>query len=170
MCGNAGSGEKPCTCTSTDVRKYRARVSGPLLDRIDLHVWVGPVDVDRITGDEAAEGSAAVRARVEAARAVQRERIVAAGGATRNADLEGRRLLRVCALPPGGRQLLAAALRRRGLSARAIHRVLRVARTIADLESCEGVKLAHLAEAARYRIMSDGADSSTGLNSVSARG
>jgi magnesium chelatase family protein len=128
------------------------------------------VDVDRITGEEAAEGSAAVRARVEAARAVQRERLVAAGGATRNAELEGRRLLRVCALPPGGRQLLAAALRRRGLSARAIHRVLRVARTIADLERSEGVKLAHLAEAARYRIMSDGTDASVapGLQPIGA--
>jgi magnesium chelatase family protein len=79
---------------------------------------------------------------------------------TRNSELEGRRLLRVCALPPGGRQLLAAALRRRGLSARAIHRVLRVARTIADLEGSEAVKLTHLAEAARYRIMSEGLDSS----------
>jgi magnesium chelatase family protein len=156
-CGNAGSGEKPCTCSSTDVRKYRARVSGPLLDRIDLHVWVGPVDVDRITGDEAAEPSGDVRERVERARAVQRERIVAAGGALRNADLEGRRLLRVCALPPGGRALLASALRRRGLSARAIHRVMRVARTIADLEGEPRVALRHLAEAARYRVVPDAA-------------
>jgi magnesium chelatase family protein len=151
-CGNAGNAGKPCTCTSTDVRRYRARVSGPLLDRIDLHVWVGPVDVDRITGDEVAEESAVVRERVGQARGFQVRR---AGGGVRNAELDGRRLKRACTLPPGGRALLASALRRRGLSARAIHRVLRVARTIADLDASSNIKLAHLAEAARYRILSD---------------
>jgi magnesium chelatase family protein len=153
-CGNSGNPERPCTCTSTDVRRYRARVSGPLLDRIDLHVGVEPVALERLTGEASEESSVAVRSRVERARAVQAGRSERTG-VTRNADLGQRALRDVCALPPGGRQLLAAALRRRGLSARAIHRVLRVARTIADLEGSERVLLAHLAEAVRYRILSD---------------
>jgi magnesium chelatase family protein len=130
-------------------------VSGPLLDRIDLHVPVAPVALDRLTGDEAEESSAAVRARVEAARARQEERSGRTGTRT-NAELAGRALRDACALPAGGKQLLAAALRRRGLSARAIHRVLRVARTIADLEGARDVRLPHLAEAVRYRILTDG--------------
>jgi magnesium chelatase family protein len=154
-CGNSGNPERPCTCTSTDVRRYRARVSGPLLDRIDLHVGVDPIELERLTGEAGEESSASVLARVERARAAQEGRAGRAG-VSRNSELPPRALRDVCALPPGGRQLLAAALRRRGLSARAVHRVLRVARTIADLEGAERVLLAHLAEAVRYRILSDG--------------
>jgi len=155
LCGNTGNPERPCTCTSTDVRRYRGRVSGPLLDRIDLHVWVGPVDLERLTGDGIEECSSTVRERVEAARRRQLERAGAKDVAPWNAFLDGRRLREACALPSGGRHLLATALRRRGFSARAIHRVMRVARTIADLEGSETVKLVHLAEAVRYRILSD---------------
>jgi magnesium chelatase family protein len=138
------------------VRKYRGRVSGPLLDRIDLHVRVPPVDLARLTGDEPEENSEAVRARVEAAREVQQARSVPHEAASPwNASLGGKALRQTCKLPPGGRQLLAGALRRRGLSARAIHRVLRVARTIADLEGAERVMLTHLAGALRYRLLSE---------------
>jgi len=156
-CGNSGNPERACTCSSSDVRRYRARVSGPLLDRIDLHVPVAPVALDRLTADEDAESSASVRARVEAARSRQQTR-GALGGPRTNAELTGRALREACALPAGGRQLLASALRRRGMSARAIHRVLRVARTIADLEDGGDVRLAHLAEAVRFRVLreSDG--------------
>ena len=154
-CGRAGDPERPCTCSSTDIRRYRSRVSGPLLDRIDLHVWVPPVDVSRLAGDVTEEASASVRTRVETARAVQRARTEHVG-AHCNADLTPKQLKNVARLPPGGRALLAEALRRRGLSARAFHRVLRVARTIADLDGSESIGLAQLAEAVRYRILSDG--------------
>jgi magnesium chelatase family protein len=156
-CGSAGDPRHPCRCTSAEIRRYRARLSGPLLDRIDLHVWVGPVEIERLTGDGAPEeGSAPVRARVIASRERQAERATLRPGiASRNAELSGRALVRTCALPPGGRRLLAGALRRRGLSARAVHRVLRVARTIADLEGEERVGLPHLAEALRYRLLTE---------------
>jgi magnesium chelatase family protein len=149
-CGHAGTA-RACQCTSVDVRRYRARVSGPLLDRIDLHVQVPAVDVAKLTDGDDEETSAAVAARVAGARAVQ-----AARAGVLNTELEGKRLKEACALPPGGRDLLATALRRRGLSARALHRVMRVARTIADLEPDDAVKLAHLAEAVRYRVLGDG--------------
>jgi magnesium chelatase family protein len=127
------------------------------LDRIDLHVQVPAVDVARLTDAGVEETSAAVAARVAAARAVQAARAQRPEQtAVLNAELEGRRLRETCELPPGGRDLLAGALRRRGLSARALHRVMRVARTIADLEAAETVKLAHLAEAVRYRVLTDG--------------
>ena len=161
-CGHAGT-ERPCQCTSTDVRRYRARVSGPLLDRVDLHVGVPPVDLARLTGDEAGETSADVFARVRSARARQLAR-GEGDGPFLNAELEGRRLREACALPPGGRDLLATALRRRGLSARALHRVMRVARTIADLEGAERVRLAHLAEAVRYRVLSERASREDGTD------
>ena len=155
-CGNAGHPERQCICSSTEIRRYRGRLSGPLLDRIDLHVWVPPVDLARITGDSAEESSAAARERVLKARAIQEQRAARFGMRSKtNANLEGRWLREACSLPPGAKALLATALRRRGFSARAIHRVLRVARTIADLEGEENVALAHLAEAVRYRILSE---------------
>ena len=166
-CGRAGHPERPCTCTSSEIRRYRSRVSGPLLDRIDLHVWVPPVDVECLTSEGPEESSAFVRSRVERAHRVQSLRFEMAGlSARRNAELEGRVLRDLCALPAGGRRLLADSLRRRGFSARAIHRVMRVARTIADLDGERRVALPHLAEAARYRILSDG---SGGAAPVSAR-
>jgi magnesium chelatase family protein len=155
-CGNAGHPERQCICSSTDIRKYRGRLSGPLLDRIDLHVWVPPVDIARITGDSEEESSAVVRSRVEKARGIQEERAARLGIAAKtNATLQGRWLREACQLPAGAKALLATALRRRGFSARAIHRVMRVARTIADLEEEEWVGLPHLAEAVRYRMLGE---------------
>ncbi|MEZ5066769.1 MAG: YifB family Mg chelatase-like AAA ATPase [bacterium] len=153
-CGHAGDPERSCGCTSSDVRRYRGRVSGPLLDRIDLHVRVPPADLSRITHDAPEERSADVAARVAAARERQAAR-GEAGRPLRNADLAGRDLRRACPLPAGARAVLAEALRRRGLSARALHRVLRVARTLADLEGVDSLGLTHLAEALRYRVLSE---------------
>jgi magnesium chelatase family protein len=149
-------GDRPCVCTSAEIRKYRARISGPLLDRIDLHVWIPPVDIARITGDAEEEGSAAVRSRVAKARTIQEKRAADLGIAVKtNAMLDGRWLREACNLPPGAKSLLATALKKRGFSARAIHRVMRVARTIADLEGEEWVSLPHLAEAVRYRLLAE---------------
>lgn len=156
-CGNAGHPERPCVCSSTDIRKYRARLSGPLLDRIDLHVAVPPVPLADLTDEGSEESSEVVRARVERVRAIQAARAERFGiDARMNALLEGRWLREACKLPPGAKAILATALRRRGFSARAIHRVMRVSRTIADLEGEETVGLPHLAEAVRYRILGDG--------------
>jgi magnesium chelatase family protein len=156
-CGNAGHPERACVCGSTDVRRYRARVSGPLLDRIDLHVAVPAVDLGKLTSDEPTESSTAVRERVLRARTAQAARAERSGiPASTNAELDGRWLREACRLPAGAKSILATALRRRGFSARAIHRVMRVARTIADLEGEETVALAHLAEAVRYRMLGEG--------------
>lgn len=129
-------------------------MSGPLLDRVDLHVWVPPVDLTKLTRNGVEESSSEVRARVEAARRIQRERTDRVDAAC-NADLAAKELRTVARLPRGGRAVLAEALRRRGLSARAFHRVLRVARTIADLEGGAHIDLSQLAEALRYRLLSE---------------
>ncbi len=150
-------------CSSAEVRKYRARLSGPLLDRIDLHVSVPAVDIAQLTGDEPTEDSAAVRARVLQARQVQAARAKEIGApATTNAELDGRWLREACRLPAGAKSILATALKRRGFSARAIHRVMRVARTIADLEGEEWVGLPQLAEAVRFRLMEGGSTEALG--------
>ncbi|HEY7872359.1 MAG TPA: YifB family Mg chelatase-like AAA ATPase [Rudaea sp.] len=146
-CGYAGDPSGRCACTPEQVRRYRARVSGPLLDRIDLQIAVPRValaDLSEIA--PAGENSAVVRARVVAARERQLER---AGKA--NAQLSNREVSRDCALAPADRALLERALDKLGLSARAYHRVLRVARSIADLDGSERVATTHLTEAIQYR-------------------
>jgi magnesium chelatase family protein len=148
-CGYAGDPSGRCGCTGEQIARYRARLSGPLLDRIDLHV-----EVPRLPRSERSqhalpgEASAAVRARVIAAR---RRQIARAGRA--NARLDARDLARDCALPEADRQLLEQAVERLGLSARAEHRVLRVARTIADLAGSAQIQSKHLGEALGYRVL-----------------
>jgi magnesium chelatase family protein len=146
-CGYAGDPSGRCSCTPEQVRRYRGRVSGPLLDRIDLQVAVPRVALaDLGENVPAGESSATVRARVIAARERQAER-----AGKPNARLSNREVSRDCALMPADRTLLERALDKLGLSARAYHRVLRVARTIADLDSSERVATAHLTEAIQYR-------------------
>ncbi|MBI5513916.1 MAG: YifB family Mg chelatase-like AAA ATPase [Deltaproteobacteria bacterium] len=146
-CGFAGDPSDRCACTDERVRRYRGRVSGPLLDRLDLYVALPPVRVAELADDPHGEPSAAVRARVEACRAVQRER----NGGACNANLTARALREVAALDTAGRALLGSAADRFGLSARAVHRVLKLARTVADLAGAERVGAEHLAEAIGYR-------------------
>lgn len=148
-CGHLGDSLRGCRCDPLAVERYRSRLSGPLLDRIDLVLDV-PRQPYRSLFDEAAdeEPSLAVRSRVEKARARQRERN---GGATRNARLDPRRLRELCPLDRPGRRLLAAAGERMGLSGRGYHRVLRVARTIADLAGDEVLGEAAIAEALGHR-------------------
>lgn len=148
-CGWLGDPADRCRCLPPQVARYRSRVSGPLLDRIDLHVEVPRVPVAALGDDEPpGERSAAVRARVEAARARQGAR-----GPWLNAQLPPRELRRVAALDPRGRQLLEVASARLGLSARAYTRIVRVARTIADLAGAERITTGHLAEAIQYRSL-----------------
>jgi magnesium chelatase family protein len=130
------------------LERYRGRVSGPLLDRIDLHVEVPRVAVTALDADgPEAEPSAAIRVRVLAARARQR------GRGKPNAHLGGREVHRVCRIDAAGRRLLEAVTMRLGLSARAYTRILRVARTIADLAGVERIETSHLAEAVQYRSL-----------------
>src|SRR5437870_5561951 len=152
-CGYLGDGAGACRCTPPLVDRYRARVSGPLLDRIDLHVEVPRVPVAALADDAPSEEpSAAVRARVEAARARQRRRLLPRT-IPLNAHISGREVRRLCRIGPAGRRLLEAASERLGLSARAYTRILRVARTIADLAGEDEITTSHLAEAIQYRSL-----------------
>ncbi len=147
-CGWLGDPSDQCRCTPPSTARYRSRVSGPLLDRIDLHVEVPRVPVALLGDDGGGERSAAIRVRVEAARTRQRAR-----GPWLNAQLPPRELRRLCPLDARGRQLLAVTSERLGLSARAYTRIVRVARTIADLAGDERITTAHLAEAIQYRSL-----------------
>ena len=153
-CGHLGDGSARCGCPSNHVRNYRARLSGPLVDRLDLHIVLPPVDVLALQGRTGGERSAVVRERVEQARAIQRARRSA--GETivgTNAHLGAKDAERVCTLDDPGAKLIADAVRRLGLSARAYGKVLRVARTIADLAGTTAIKSAHVAEAISYRVL-----------------
>ncbi len=150
-CGYLGHPTKPCTCTPFAAQRYLARVSGPLLDRIDIQIEVPPVEFDALsqkTGRE--EPSAAVRARVNEARKIQQARF--AGTATTcNAKMTEKQIEQYCALSEAGRKLLAGVFEKLGLSARAYNKILKLARTIADLDGSESIAEAHLLEAIRYR-------------------
>jgi magnesium chelatase family protein len=142
-----------CACTPGERARYLGRLSAPLLDRIDLHVDVGPVASEvPLPGPAAPPESAAVRRRVARARERQRARL-GHGPLHVNARMTARQLARHCALPLPGRELLARAAGRLGLSARGHDRVLKVARTIADLAGAEAIAVEHLAEALAYRTL-----------------
>ena len=148
MCGYLGDARRQCRCSPGEIARYRGRISGPLLDRIDLHVEVLPVPYAQLSGDAGGETSCTVRARVIAARERQSRR---AGEGRWNARLTGRELREVAVLDAEGDALLRRALERLGLSARAYVRVPRVARTIADLSGDDRVRAVHVAEAVQYR-------------------
>jgi magnesium chelatase family protein len=147
-CGHAGDVTRACICAAADVLRYRARLSGPLADRIDLHVQVPPVSIERLAACAPGEHSPEIRARVEAARVRQRTRY---RDDSCNARAPGRWLDAHGELERSARVMLGSAAERLHLSARAFHRVLRVARTIADLEASDSISSAHVAEALGYR-------------------
>lgn len=151
QCGYFGDPVKPCTCTPTMIQRYQSRLSGPLLDRIDLYLDVRRVDYDKLLGSEKAEPSAAIRARVEKARAIQRARFTDMDGVFANADMTVTDIERFCVLTTEAKTLLDSAIRRLQLSARVYHRILKVSRTIADLSGSERIEVTHVAEAVQYR-------------------
>jgi magnesium chelatase family protein len=150
-CGNAGDGAHACICAASDIAKYRARLSGPMRDRVDMHVPVGALALSALAAGGDGERSASIRARVELARARQLARYGESGEVAVNAHVSARLLQSLGALTADARALLTSAAERLGLTARGYHRVLRVARTIADLDASRGVESAHVAEALRYR-------------------
>lgn len=151
-CGFYNHPTKECTCTPSAVRRYMGRISGPLLDRIDLHVEVTPVSREEMSGTEAAESSASIRRRVIAAREVQSARFASTGIHT-NTMMTSAMLRRFCPLTAEARALLDRAMDRLRLSARAYDRIIKVSRTIADLEGEEQIRPQHVSEAITYRSL-----------------
>jgi len=157
-CGYSGDPVKECTCSHVMIQRYRKRISGPLLDRIDIHIEVPRVEYDKLSDDRLGEPSADIRARIEKARNLQRQRFAGiAGGANgnlsllSNADMGPAEVREYCRLDDAGKSLLRAAMTQLGMSARAFHRILKLARTIADLEGVPEIQTHHLAEAIQYR-------------------
>jgi magnesium chelatase family protein len=149
-CGFRGDRLRACRCTPHDVDAYRSRISGPLLDRIDLHVEVPALAYEELAVAPAGEGTPAVRARVERARATQRERL-GKSAIYCNAQMGAREVREHCRHDEGCARLLEGAMRALGLSARGYARVLKVARTIADLAGDGRIGMAHIAESIQYR-------------------
>ncbi len=164
-CGYYGDLQKACTCSAQMVTRYQKRISGPLLDRIDLHVEVPRVEVEKLSDDRLGEASLVIQQRVEAARQRQLQRFAELTAAkkddqpsammTCNAEMSAAMLRQTCKLDEAGKNLMRTATTRLQLSARAYHRVLKVARTIADLEASESIQVHHLAEALQYRPKMD---------------
>ncbi|MEW6261601.1 MAG: YifB family Mg chelatase-like AAA ATPase [Thermodesulfobacteriota bacterium] len=151
-CGYFGDLIKECTCTPSQVQKYRSHVSGPLLDRIDLHLEVPAVKYKDLGTETSGESSRIIRERVKAARRRQAERL-APFGLYSNAQMQAAHLRRFCQLDDQSRRLLETAMQRLGLSARAYTRVLKLARTIADLEGDDEIAVHHVSEAIGYRSL-----------------
>ena len=151
-CGHAGDPERVCACSPFQVVRYRQKISGPILDRIDLHIDVPRVKFEKLEGKETgAEKSSAIRQRVESARAVQKGRFADMECRT-NAEMTSHMVKEFCALNPETREILRSAVTQMKLSARAYMRILKVARTIADLAQAPAIEVPHLAEALQYRF------------------
>ncbi len=149
-CGYYGDPVRQCTCPSALVSRYQKRISGPLLDRIDIFVEVPRIEYEKLADERLNESSAAIRARVEAARLLQRERFDGSK-LTCNADMTPIEIRAFCQTEPGAQSLLQSAVRQLSLSARSFHRILKLGRTIADLDGAGTIGAAHLAEALQYR-------------------
>jgi len=152
-CGYYNHPTHPCQCMGGEVQKYLNRISGPLFDRIDIHIEVVPVDINDLNCGPEGEHSETIRERVIAARKIQEKRFGGSPGIYSNAHIPSRMLQKVCPLSDSGKMLLKTAMEKLGLSARAYNRILKVARTIADLGQSGQIGLEHLAEAINYRSL-----------------
>ncbi|MEP7220157.1 MAG: ATP-binding protein, partial [Bacteroidota bacterium] len=152
-CGNFGNPNTDCTCSPPQIQRYMSKISGPLLDRIDIHVEVSAVKYRDLASKRSGESSAQVRQRVIAARGVQAERFGRHDGIYKNADMGSRELRDFCGLDAPCQDLLKMAMSKLGLSARAYDKILKVSRTIADLAGAEAIRPEHLSEAIQYRSL-----------------
>ena len=149
-CGFYGSKDKPCSCTPEQIKKYIGKISGPLLDRIDLHIEVSPVKFENFDNSKPSTDSKTIKKRVNKARKIQQERYKDIGIFS-NSELTPKLIEKYCVLDADSRRILNAAFNSFGLSARAYSRILKVARTIADLDNSKDIKINHLTEAIQYR-------------------
>lgn len=152
-CGNYGNPNQECTCTQMQIQKYVGKISGPLLDRIDIHVEVPAVKYTELASKRTGERSETIRERVVKARSIQSRRFVGKKGVYANADMQSKEIKEFCQIDDEGASLLKMAMQKLGLSARAYDRILKVARTIADLAESERIKPEHLGEAIQYRSL-----------------
>ena len=151
-CGYYGSSDKECSCNPEAITKYMGKISGPLLDRIDIQIEVSPVKYEKLGNDEMPESSAEIKKRVNEARIIQRKRYEKENIYS-NSSLTPNLITKYCALDKESKELLKNAFEKLGLSARAYGRILKVARTIADLEKSENIQKSHIAEAIQYRSL-----------------
>jgi magnesium chelatase family protein len=152
-CGYYGDPNHECNCSTSEIQRYMGRISGPLLDRIDIHITVPSVKFDELSSEHKGEDSATIRARVNRARKMQLERFHDAPHIYCNANMDSRDIRDYCRIDGQAQSLLATAIRQQGLSARAYDRIHKVARTIADLAGTSQIELAHVAEAVHYRTL-----------------
>lgn len=153
FCGNFTDPSKECTCAPLQIQKYMSKVSGPLLDRIDLHIEVPAVKFKELSSKAVGESSQQIRERVIAAREVQMKRFAGRKGMFCNADMQSKDIQKFCRINADGEELMKMAITKLGLSARAYDRILRVGRTIADLVHSEEIRPEHISEAIQYRSL-----------------
>jgi magnesium chelatase family protein len=152
-CGYHNHPERKCVCPPGSAQKYLNKISGPLMDRIDIHIEVSPVNFDKLLENTQSEKSENIRQRVIAARQVQLQRYLSTPETYANAQMTTKQLREHCKITPAGQHILKVAMERLGLSARAYDRILKVARTIADLDAQPDIDIPHLAEAIQYRSL-----------------
>jgi magnesium chelatase family protein len=152
-CGFFGDATRECHCSPPQIQRYVSKISGPLLDRIDIHIEVPAVKYKELRGDTEIESSASVRERVLRARKIQLDRYKDEKRLYANAQMPPKLIRKHCAITSDGERLLETAIQRLGLSARAHDRILKVARTIADLEAASSIEPKHLSEAIQYRTL-----------------
>ena len=153
-CGNATDPEKACSCSPAQIIKYQRKISGPILDRIDLHVEVPRIKFEKLNEKFESENSASIRKRVAHARNIQKERFINTNTVT-NSEMGSEQIKKFCKLDPAGIELMRTAVSSMHLSARAYYRIIKVARTIADLTQSENIQPGHIAEAIQYRFKTE---------------